>query len=82
MPFETELQTFQKLLPSLLSQEGKEGKFIVILGTEMLGTYDTQADALVAGYNKYGVDTQFFVQKITPVQTIAFLTRFMTPCQT
>jgi hypothetical protein len=77
--FETELKTYQKLLPELLQNEGK---FVVINGEKKLGIYDTYSEALSAGYKEYGANAQFFVQKITPVQTVAFVTRSIVPCQT
>lgn len=75
--FETELKTFADNLPSLLSHDGK---FVVIKGSEILGTYDSYGDALTAGYTKYGAGTPFLVQKIAPVQTVAFSTRAIVAC--
>lgn len=76
--FETELKTYEKQLSTLLAQQGK---FVVIRGEEVLGTFDTYGDALNAGYKEYGVDAQFFVQRIAPVPTVAFSTRAIRPCQ-
>jgi hypothetical protein len=75
--FETELNTFQKNLPSLLAHDGK---FVVICGEEVLGTFDTYSDALSAGYAKYGATKPFLVQKIAPAQTVAFTTRAIVAC--
>ncbi len=76
MTFDTELQTYQKSLSTWLAEEGKQGKFVVILGEEVLGFYDTRNEALTEGYKKYGLEKSFFVQQIKPVQTVAFMTRF------
>lgn len=77
MNFDTELQTYQKLLSTWLAEEGKQGKFVVILGQEILGFYETRTEALTEGYKKYGLEKPFFVQQIKPIQTVAFMTRFL-----
>lgn len=77
MAFETELKTFAAKLPELLKHDGK---FVVIKGEEILGTFDSYGDALGAGYKKYGAATPFLVQRISPAQTVAFSTRAIGAC--
>jgi len=47
-------------LPRLLSEEGK---FVVIRGQEVAGTWGTYEDALQAAYERFGL-TPFLVKKI------------------
>lgn len=76
---ETELKTYQRLLPSLLSEEGR---FALIAGEELLGTYAAYEDALKYGYQKQGLQP-FLVKRISPEEQILYFTRdFGTPCPT
>jgi len=68
---ETELKTYEAQKKSLLAQEGK---FVVIHGTEILGTYASYEDALKAGYEKYKLEP-FLVKKIQAVDAVNFVTR-------
>ena len=48
-----EIETFDRLLPSLLKDEGK---FAVIKDDELIGVFEGYADALTAGYLRAGLD--------------------------
>lgn len=75
----TELQTYEKLLPDMLSDEGM---YAVIKGEELIGKYETYNDALKAGYDRFGVQP-FLVKKISSVENIAFFSRAVRiPCHT
>jgi hypothetical protein len=62
--FDREWQTFQRELPGLLAA-GNEGPFAVIKGDDLIGIWDTEDDALDAGYERLGV-VEFLVQPVLP----------------
>lgn len=66
-----ELATYQRLLSSLT---GEEGRYAVIAGDELIGTFDTYPDALTEGYRVRGLDP-FLVKKISSVEVISYFTR-------
>jgi hypothetical protein len=69
--FEVERRTYEEHLPELL---GSVGKFVLILGEEIGGPFDTYAAALAAGYEKYGVKP-FLVKEINAVEPIQYFSR-------
>lgn len=74
---ETELKTYHDALPDLLVNAGK---FVVIHGQEV-GVYESYADAIKIGYEKYGLEP-FLVKKISSSEQISYFTRdILPPCQ-
>ena len=71
MALEKELETFEALKSELIVNEGK---FALIAGSELLGIFDTQADALKEGYRERGLEP-FLVKKISAIESISFFTR-------
>lgn len=61
MLLETEYQTFLRELPRLLSQEGR---FVLIRGREIVGTFETFDDGLHAGHERFGANGGFMVKEI------------------
>jgi hypothetical protein len=70
-PLKQELETYERLKESLLSEEGN---YAVISGTELLGTYTSYEDALKIGYEKCGLKS-FLVKKIQAIEPVNFYTR-------
>ena len=68
---EKELETYREKLPSLLLQEGK---FALIHGDEVTGTFDTYADALAEGYKLFKLEP-FLVKQIQAVEQAHFIAR-------
>lgn len=68
--FETELQTFETLLPQLI--ETNLGEWALIKETELGGVYPGQMEAINAGYEKYGSQTLFLTRQILEQQPIDF----------
>jgi hypothetical protein len=66
-----ETEYYKKLLPSLLINEGK---FAVIHGDKLIGTYDSYEDALKIGYKECGINP-FLVKKIAAEENISYFTR-------
>ena len=74
---DTELKTYQRLLPSLLSEQGR---FALIACDQLLGTYAAYEDALQCGYEKRGLEP-FMVKKILADEQILYFTRDLgAPC--
>lgn len=67
----TERATYRRLLPSLLAQAGK---FAVIHGETLIGTYVSYEDAVQIGYEHCGLNP-FLVQQIASDETIVYFTR-------
>ncbi len=71
MSLEKELETFKRELPGLLAQEGK---FVLVAGDAVIGTYAAYEDALAAGYEKCGLKP-FLVKKIQAVEQVQYFSR-------
>jgi|APMI01.1.fsa_nt_gi hypothetical protein len=50
------------------------GKFVLIAGKELVGVFDTYADALRMGYERFGLEP-FLVRQIAPVDQILHFSR-------
>jgi hypothetical protein len=70
-PLQKEIETYNAKLPELL---GSVGKFVLIKGEQIEGTYDTYADALKVGYERFKLEP-FLVKQIAPSEQIHFFTR-------
>lgn len=68
---DTELKTFQKLLPTLLEEQGR---FALICGEELKGVFSAYEDALKSGYDQCGLQP-FLVKKISAEEQTFFFTR-------
>lgn len=68
-PLETEIETFNALLPTLL--ETDLGRWALIKGTDLRGTYDTENDAISVGYQTYG-NKMFLTRQILEHQPELF----------
>ena len=60
MALERELQTYERELLKLLAHEGK---YALIHGDDVIGIFDTFAEALTVGYGRFGLDS-FMAQPI------------------
>jgi hypothetical protein len=70
-PLAKEMATFNRLFPHPGEQEGR---FAVIQGDELLGTFSAYDDALAMGYRSYGLKP-FLVKLITSAPEVANYTR-------
>ena len=64
---EQEIATYYRHLPELL---GQYGRFVLIKGTDVAGTFDSYRDALTAGYQRFQLDS-FLVKQINLVECLA-----------
>lgn len=76
-----ELETYEKNKQRLL--ETDRGKFVLIKGKEIINVFDTQADAVKVGIDKFG-NSPFLVKKIqeidAPQNFTSNLIRVSAPC--
>jgi hypothetical protein len=70
-PLQKEIETYNAKLPELL---GSVGKFVLIKDGNIEGIYDTYADALKIGYERFKLES-FMVKQIAPAEKIACFTR-------
>ena len=72
LSYPTELQTYEQLLPSLLSSD--DGKYVVIKGQELCGVFASYEVALTWAYEHFGL-APFFVKQISAELSIAHFSR-------
>lgn len=70
MPLETELRTYASKLPELLAHEGK---FVLIHDEQVAGFFDTYADAVQAGYERFELKP-FLVKQVAAIEEVQFIT--------
>jgi hypothetical protein len=63
---EKERETYEKHQAELLATD--EGKYVLIHGDQVHGTFDTEMDAIHAGYDHLG-NVPFLVKQIVRVET-------------
>jgi hypothetical protein len=68
---EKETETFNKMLPQLLKDEGK---FALIFGETLIGVFGTYEDALKGGYEKAKLQP-FLVKRIAETENISYFSR-------
>jgi hypothetical protein len=73
---ERELATYRRELDTLKTQSGK---YVLISGDDVLGTWVAYEDALQEGYRMCGLERRFMVKKIDPYQRPAFISRMVPP---
>lgn len=78
MALEKELETYKAKLAGL---SGSEGKFVLVHGEQVLGIFDSYADAIKEGYEKCGLKP-FLVKQIQAIERVQFVSRFVDPCHT
>jgi hypothetical protein len=69
----TEIAIYQNELPRLLA-DGEEGRWALIQGSVVAGVWDTFADAVQAGDERFGA-TPFLVQQVLAEPHVARITR-------
>ena len=76
MALETELATYKARLPEMAD---KEGKFVLIHGTEVVDFFSSYEDAIKAGYDKFQLQP-FLVKQVNTIEQAQFVSRFVDPC--
>lgn len=75
MALETELATYKAHLSSLLE---KQGKYVLIHGSEVVDTFAAYEDAIKDGYRRFKLEP-FLVKQIQAIEKVQFITRHATP---
>ncbi len=75
MALEKELATYKSKLPEL---KGSEGKFVLIHGDDVVGTFTSYEDAIKEGYARFKLEP-FLVKQIQTIEQVQFVTRFVAP---
>lgn len=78
MALEKEQDTYRAKLSEL---KASEGKFVLIHGSDISGIFDTYADAIKEGYDRFGLEP-FLVKQIQAIERVQFISRFVDPCHT
>lgn len=76
MALEREIETYNRLLPELLADEGK---YVVIQGETVVGKYASLDDAVREGYSRF-LTEPFLVRRIQAEQPIVSFSRGIRPC--
>lgn len=76
MALEKEIAAYRRLLPELLAHKGK---YVVIHGDELVGTFDAYGDALRAGYERF-LNESFLVRQIAEEEKVIYTSRSLHPC--
>lgn len=71
MPLERELAAYRAKLPELAPYEGK---YVLIHGSDVVGTFVSYEDALRQGYREFGLDP-FLVKQVQSTEQVQFLAR-------
>jgi hypothetical protein len=71
MVLKPELETYERLRPDLV--KSALGKWVLIKGDELVGTFDTQNDAIAEGYRHFG-NVPFLVREVTAFDTPTYIT--------
>ncbi len=75
MALEKELETYNAKLPEIKMHAGK---FVLIVGEEVVDYFSTYEDAIKAGYQKAGLKP-FLVKQVQAVEPIQHVTRLISP---
>jgi hypothetical protein len=75
MALEKELETYKSKLPEL---KGSEGKFVLIHGADVAGTFSSYEDAIKEGYALFKLEP-FLVKQIQAIEQVQFVTRLVAP---
>ncbi len=75
MALEKELETYKNRLPEF---KGSEGKFVLIHGDQVVGTFTSYEDAIKEGYAKFKLQP-FLVKQIQTIEQVQCVTRLIAP---
>ena len=75
--FEREAATYDQHKSALLVRS--EGRFVVIVGDQIEGPFETREEALAAGYRRFGLGP-LFVKQVVADEPVVEVRRADTPC--
>jgi hypothetical protein len=71
--FDRERATYERLKPALLAKA--EGKYVVIVGDEVIGPLEIHEDAELAGYTRFGIGP-LYIKQVLAEEPVIEVTRF------
>ena len=74
--FDRERETFHQIKPELLDR--CEGRYVVIVGDEMMGPFNSHGEAEKAGYERFGLGP-LYIKQILREEPAAEVTRLIAP---
>jgi hypothetical protein len=74
-----ELRTFRRVLPDLLADPAKAGRFVLIHGDQVADVYPTFEAALDAGYDRFEL-APFLVKRVAAHEEPVYFSRNISPC--
>jgi hypothetical protein len=77
MALEKELETYKNKFEELKQHEGK---FVLIHGENVIDTFTSYEDAVKEGYKQFGLKP-FLVKQIQSIETMQFISRFVSLCK-
>ena len=75
MALEKEIATYKAKLPTLKDQQGK---FVLIKGDDVIGTFSSYEDAIKEGYAKFALEP-FLVKQVNAFEQAQFISRLIAP---
>jgi hypothetical protein len=79
--FDREIATYERIKPAML--ERAEGKWITIVGEEVIGPFDDMEEAVRAGYRRFGLGPLYVKQVLAQEPPPLVLPPYLAiPCQT
>jgi hypothetical protein len=76
--FEREQATYERRKPELLKVA--EGKFVVLVGGELIGPFETEDEAERAGYSRFGLGP-LYIRQVLAEERAIILSRDVAPCR-
>ncbi|CAN5201880.1 hypothetical protein BH09SUM1_BH09SUM1_25860 [soil metagenome] len=73
MALEKEIETYERLKPTL---QAAEGKYVVVQGDQHIGPFETYEVAIQAAYDTYKL-TPFLVHKVEMIPSPILITRLL-----
>ena len=78
MALEEELATYQSHLEEWSEHEGK---YALIKGKQVYGSFSSYDDAIQIGYEKFSLDP-FLIKQVSMMEQVHFISRLVDPCLT
>jgi hypothetical protein len=66
---EDELKTYEEHKQELLKNKENEGKYVLIKGTQIIGIFDLEKDAMSSAIKQFG-DELFLVKRIEEIEQV------------
>jgi hypothetical protein len=72
--YDREIETYNRLKPGLLAHA--EGRYVVLVGDEMIGPFRSHSEAEAAGYARFGLGP-LYIKQVLAEEPVIEVTRFV-----